>query len=47
MDLKPSPELKQDIAPERMMFWNRLIWAPREASVDRVILLQKAAKIFQ
>jgi carboxylesterase type B len=47
MDLKPSPELKQDIAPERMMFWNRMIWAPREAAVDRLILLQKAAKIFQ
>merc|ERR1712179_411703 len=47
MDFKPYPELKHDIAPERMMFWNRLIWAPREATVDHLILLQKAAKIFQ
>jgi len=42
MDLKPIPEMKENIAPKRMMFWNRLIWAPKETH----ILLRTTAQIF-
>jgi len=35
MDLKPQPELKQNAAEERMMFWERLIWGKRENQIER------------
>jgi carboxylesterase type B len=46
MDLKPEPELKQNVAAERMRFWERLIWATREKNIDRKILFKKVQKFF-
>jgi hypothetical protein len=26
MELKPEPEMKNNVEPERMLFWQRLYW---------------------
>jgi len=35
MDLKPTPELKQDIVSERMAMWQSVVWSGREANIGK------------
>jgi carboxylesterase type B len=35
MDLKPFPELKQDIVSERMAMWQSVVWSGREANLGK------------
>jgi len=37
MDLKPTPELKQDIVAERMAQWRDVVWEEREAMVGEEV----------
>jgi len=45
MDLSPSPEMKEELAAERMMFWQRMIWADRERNINKRMLTEKIANL--
>jgi len=42
LDLKAEPEMKKNIHPERMYFWNKMIWEEKESLVERQQLYQRA-----
>lgn len=46
MELKPEPEMRNNVEPERMMFWQRLFWDPRESELERLSLYQRLANFF-
>merc|ERR1712106_462014 len=35
MELKAVSEMKQDLLPERMQFWERMLWAAKEQDIER------------
>ena len=35
MELKAVSEMKQDLLPERMQFWERMLWAAKERDIER------------
>merc|ERR1712106_359378 len=35
MELKAVSEMKQDLQPERMQFWERMLWAAKERNIER------------
>jgi len=45
LELKPFPEMRQDIAAQRMEFWERLVWSKREDDINRNILLEDSKNI--
>merc|ERR1712106_154674 len=44
MELKAVPEMGQDLHGERMMFWERMLWAAKEETIDRKIMYTKATQ---
>jgi len=46
LEIKPSPEMKYNIAPERMTFWQRILWDKKEDTIDRHVLYAKLTKLF-
>ena len=34
MELKAKPEMKKDIHPERIFFWNKMFWQEKENKVE-------------
>merc|ERR1711892_28585 len=44
MELKAVPEMSQDLHGERMMFWERMLWAAKEETIDRKIMYTKATQ---
>jgi len=46
LEIKPVPEMKSDIHPERMFFWQKMLWDKREDAVDRLMLYNKLTKLF-
>jgi len=44
MELKAVPEMGQDLNRERMMFWERMLWAAKEETIDRKIMYTKATQ---
>jgi len=41
LDLKLEAEMKTDVEPERMMFWDNMIWNSREEKVEREAFMLK------
>lgn len=46
MELKPEPEMRANVAPERMMFWQRLYWNHKESELERWSLYQRLSNFF-
>ena len=34
MELKAKPEMKKDIHPERIFFWNKMFWQEKENKAE-------------
>jgi len=47
LDLQPEPVMKQNLEPERMLFWDRMLWSPLEDGIDRRIILDKVSKFLK
>merc|ERR1711881_207083 len=46
LDLQLEPSMKKDLTPERMMFWERMFYAPMEEDIERKVVIKKAMKFF-
>ena len=44
MELKAVPEMGKDLQLERMMFWERMLWAAKEETIDRKIMYTRATQ---
>ena len=44
---KAEPEMKKDIHPERMYFWNKMIWEEKESLVERQQLYHKTTNFLK
>ena len=47
LDLKAEPEMKKNIHPERMYFWNKMIWEEKESLIERQQLYQRATNFLK
>ena len=36
--------MRQDLAAERMFFWNKMLWAEREQEVELRVIYKKASE---
>jgi len=46
LDLKPEPEMKQSLEPERMLLWDRMVWSKEHHTMQTSNILKKAVKLF-
>ena len=44
LDLSATPQMRQDLAAERMFFWNKMLWAEREQEVELRVIYKKASQ---
>ena len=44
MELKAEPEMGRDLLQERMLFWERMLWAEKEETIDRKIMYTRATQ---
>ena len=44
MDIKAEPEMKQDLAAERMYFWEKMLWQERQYAVEKRELYKKTTQ---
>jgi len=44
MELKAEPEMGRDLLQERMLFWERMLWAEKEETIDRKIMYTQATQ---
>ena len=44
LDLSAVPQMRQDLAPERMFFWDKMLWAEREREVELRVIYKKTSK---
>ena len=44
MELKSEPEMGRDLLQERMLFWERMLWAEKEETIDRKIMYTRATQ---
>merc|ERR1711892_246044 len=44
LELKAAPEMKQDLLPERMQFWERMLWAAKEEKIERKAMYIRATQ---
>merc|ERR1712106_388594 len=44
LELKAVPEMKQDLLPERMHFWERMLWAAKEEKIERKAMYIRATQ---
>merc|ERR1711997_1182734 len=46
LDLQLEPSMKKNLAAERMLFWERMLYAPMEEDIERKVIIKKAMKFF-
>jgi len=46
LDIQLEPSMKKDLAAERMLFWERMFYAPMEEDIERKVIIKKAMKFF-
>ena len=44
LDLSAVPQMKQDLAAERMFFWDKMLWAEREREVELRMIYKKTSQ---
>ena len=44
MDIKAEPEMMQDLAAERMYFWEKMLWQERQYAVEKRELYKKTTQ---
>merc|ERR1711892_696574 len=44
MELKAAPEMKQDLEAERMHFWEKMLWTPKQDAIERSVVYTKATE---
>eukprot|EP00090_Calanus_glacialis_P020465 TRINITY_DN3150_c0_g1_i4.p1 TRINITY_DN3150_c0_g1~~TRINITY_DN3150_c0_g1_i4.p1 ORF type:complete len:682 (-),score=113.06 TRINITY_DN3150_c0_g1_i4:149-2194(-) len=44
MELKAVPEMSQDILSERMYYWEKMLWAPKQEDIERKVMYKKATQ---
>merc|ERR1712106_243941 len=44
MELKAAPEMKQDLEAERMHFWEKMLWTPKQEAIERRVVYTKATE---
>jgi len=46
LDIQLEPSMKTNLAAERMLFWERMFYAPMEEDIERKVIIKKAMKFF-
>jgi len=46
LDLQLEPSMKKNFAAERMLFWERMKYAPKEEDIEQKVVIKKAMKFF-
>jgi carboxylesterase type B len=46
LEISEAPEMKYNIQPERITFWQRMLWDSKEDHIDRMMLYGKLSKLF-
>jgi len=46
LDIQLEPSMKKNLAAERMLFWERMFYAPMEEDIERKVIIKKAMKFF-
>jgi carboxylesterase type B len=46
LDLQLEPSMKKNLAAERMLFWERMKYAPKEEDIEQKVIIKKAMKFF-
>ena len=44
MEIKAEPEMKQELAAERMYFWEKMLWQERQYAVEKRELYKKTTQ---
>ena len=44
LDLSAVPRMRQDLAAERMFFWDKMLWAEREWDVELRVIYKKTSQ---
>ena len=44
IEIKSEPEMKKNLHPERMYFWDKMVWAARERMVEKRLLYVEATQ---
>jgi carboxylesterase type B len=47
LDLQIEPTMKENLEPERMLFWDRMLWSHLEDAIDRRIILDKVSNFLK
>jgi len=46
LEISKTPEMKYNIHPERITFWQKMLWDRKEDHIDRMMLYGKLSKLF-